>query len=72
VKSCTENNIDKEEKMNHTNSQKCEQLFFMINKHKHMVKHMGKFHFRFFFLCIFNSLNEKILEKMKLNKNSKN
>jgi len=65
VESCVGHNIDKESKMANLNSQKCEQLFYIINKHKHMVKHMGKYHFRFFFLCIFNSLNKKTIEKLQ-------
>lgn len=42
-------------------TQICEQKFGTINKHKHAVKHMTKYHFIFFWLCIFENLNTKIV-----------
>ncbi len=46
------------------NSQACEQKFSVVNKHKHAVKHMTQYHFIFYFYCIFDSLNQKIMAKI--------
>lgn len=36
----------------------CEQKFYLISRYKHMVKHMTQFKFNFFFLELFDMMNE--------------
>ncbi len=54
------------------NSQACEQKFSVVNKHKYAVKHMTQYHFIFYFFCIFDSLNHKIIENIKSEKKTSN
>jgi hypothetical protein len=63
-------NLDLFENLSEINSQICEQQFSLISKHKHMVKHMSKNHFIFFFLSIFDTKNQKLSNLT--NKNSEN
>lgn len=51
------------------NSQVCEQKFSLILKHVPMVKHMSTNHFNFFFLFIFDGLNDNSL--IRINKEGK-
>jgi hypothetical protein len=53
------------ENISHLNSEICEQNFSLMFKHKYMLKHMNKYHYNFFLLCVYNSLNEKISLKIK-------
>jgi len=53
------------------NSQACEQSYSLLIKYRYTVKHMSKNHFNFFFLNVFDGLNEKSLRRMTKSKNSK-
>ena len=54
--------------ISHLNSEICEQNFSLMFKHKYMLKHMSKFHFNFFLICIYDNLNRKFVLKMRKNK----
>jgi len=58
-KQCGKYSLDIDEKMNTFNSSACEQLFYICGLFKHITKHMSKYHFNFFYLIIFDSLNKK-------------
>jgi hypothetical protein len=61
----TEFCCDKYPKLSNLNSQVCEQSFSHLAKYKHMVKHMNKNHFKFFFWWLLNKLNSIKIKKMK-------
>ena len=67
VRDCchTKYNPYKQPDFNELDTQICEQKFYIINKHKYAVKHMSKYNFLFYWLCILDSLNNKLLDKMK-------
>ena len=52
------------EQLNKINTQACEQKFSVINKHVYGAKHMSQHHFLFYFLCVFDSLNDKLMDKL--------
>ncbi len=58
MKECQKYSCDNNSTTKQINSQVCEQLFYTIGKFKHITKHMNKYHFNFFLLQIFNSLNK--------------
>ena len=53
------------------NSQVCKQKFSLLLKHVPMIKHMSEYHFGFFFMCLFTSLNEKSIAFIRKNHNGK-
>lgn len=64
-KICHENhNIKKHIELECINSQICEQSFRLISRHKHCCKHFSKNHFIFFFIWLFDKLNEFTISKI--------
>ncbi|CAF1102745.1 unnamed protein product [Brachionus calyciflorus] len=56
---CTEKHSAKNfEELKSINTQICEELFSRISKSKHNTKHMGKNHFIFYYLVLFDSMNK--------------
>lgn len=53
------------------NSEICEQKFRHLRLFKSITKHMGRFHFEFFYLCLFSYLNENSKEWFKPKNNKK-
>jgi hypothetical protein len=58
-KECVKYSCDKDDVVRLINSSVCEQLFYLIGKFKHISKHMSKYHFNFFYLMLFQSMNNE-------------
>ena len=51
------------------NSEICEQKFSHLRRFKTITKHMSRFHFEFFYLCLFSKMNSKSKFWYKTKKN---
>ena len=64
----TKYNIKTCKDLDSINSEVCEQNFFTLNNFKHITKHMDFFHYNFFYLAIFDDLNQKKITLIKKKK----
>ena len=63
-KVCKDHSCYNRKELEKLNTQKCEQLFSLLKKFKEITKHMNKIHYDYFYLFLFDSLNERVIDKI--------